>query len=335
MLRACTKRNRDSEIRENYKFEFEEMATNAAVQTVPTPEEDAEILRKACQGWGTDEKAVIDVLANRSAFHRTQIRLAYENLYNEDLVKRLESELSGDFERAIYRWIFEPVERDAIIAYTAAKSKIDYRVIIETACINSPAELLAIKHAYQTRYKRSLEEDVANYFSGDLRQFLLPLVATHKYNGEEVDASLAMAEAGILDSAVKLTPCNVEEMARILSTRSRSQLKATFNRFKDEFGISINKALLNSNLPEDIMSAFRIAIRCIIHPHKYFEKLLRHALSCGDGDAMTRIITTRKEKDLDIVMDLFLHRTGSPLQVSLSRATSGHYRSFLLALLHH
>lgn len=39
-----------------------------------------------------------EILAHRGAAQRTQIRLAYEELYKEDLVKRLESELSGDFE---------------------------------------------------------------------------------------------------------------------------------------------------------------------------------------------------------------------------------------------
>lgn len=73
-------------------------------------------------------------------------------------------------QRAVYRWIFEPLEREAIIANIAVKERIDYRAIIETACINSPAELLAVKQAYQARYKRSLEEDVASHTSGDLRK---------------------------------------------------------------------------------------------------------------------------------------------------------------------
>ena len=49
-------------------------------------------------GWGTDEKAIINILGHRNAIQRKQIRQAYEELYQEDLVKRLESELSGDLE---------------------------------------------------------------------------------------------------------------------------------------------------------------------------------------------------------------------------------------------
>lgn len=58
-------------------------------------------------GWGTDEKAVISILGHRTAAQRQQIRLAYQNLYQEDLVKRLESELSGAFEvSSIYCPVF-------------------------------------------------------------------------------------------------------------------------------------------------------------------------------------------------------------------------------------
>ena len=52
-------------------------------------------------GWGTDEKAVIEILGHRNASQRQQIRDAYQQLFQEDLIKRLESELSGDFEVCI------------------------------------------------------------------------------------------------------------------------------------------------------------------------------------------------------------------------------------------
>jgi hypothetical protein len=50
------------------------------------------------EGWGADEKAIIVILSHRNATQRTQIRQAYYDLYQEDLIKRLESELSGNFE---------------------------------------------------------------------------------------------------------------------------------------------------------------------------------------------------------------------------------------------
>lgn len=49
-------------------------------------------------GWGTDEKSVIEILGHRNVYQRQQIRKSYQEIYQEDILKRLESELSGDFE---------------------------------------------------------------------------------------------------------------------------------------------------------------------------------------------------------------------------------------------
>ena len=48
-------------------------------------------------GYGTDEKAVLLVLGHRNAQQRKKIGETYQQLYNESLVDRLHSELSGDF----------------------------------------------------------------------------------------------------------------------------------------------------------------------------------------------------------------------------------------------
>lgn len=48
-------------------------------------------------GLGTDEKAIISILAHRTARQRCSIRQNYVEKYGEDLFKELEKELSGDF----------------------------------------------------------------------------------------------------------------------------------------------------------------------------------------------------------------------------------------------
>lgn len=48
-------------------------------------------------GIGTNEKELILVLGHRNAQQRREIRETYQKLYNESLLDRLQSELSGDF----------------------------------------------------------------------------------------------------------------------------------------------------------------------------------------------------------------------------------------------
>ena len=58
---------------------------------------DDDAYGKMDTGFGTDEKAVILVLGHRNARQLKEIRETYQQLYNESLIDRLHSELSGDF----------------------------------------------------------------------------------------------------------------------------------------------------------------------------------------------------------------------------------------------
>ncbi|XXG52820.1 hypothetical protein AAC387_Pa03g1032 [Persea americana] len=313
------------------------MASLKVPYPVPSPTEDAESLRKAFEGWGTDEKSVISILAHRDAAQRMQIRLAYEELYQQDLIKRLESELSGHFEKAMYRWIYGPAEREAILVYTEvrkANPTPDPRPIIEIACVSSPEELLAVKKVYQLRYKHSVEEDVAVRFTGDLRKLLVALVGTYRYSGGEIDTRLAHAEAKALHDAIEEKAFGHEEVIRILTTRSKAQLNATFNCYKDEYGTTVNKSL-SADSENELFSALRATIRTLTSPSKYFEKLLRNAIinHGTDEGTLTRVIVSRAEKDLQEIKEVFFKRNNVPLTHAVAKETSRDYKAFLLALL--
>ncbi|KAL3719127.1 hypothetical protein ACJRO7_004128 [Eucalyptus globulus] len=300
-----------------------------------SPTEDAEALQKACKGWGTNEKLIIKVLGHRNAAQRKQIRQAYEQLYEEDLVKRLESELSGDFEKAVYRWILDPVDRDAVLANVALKkSNPDFPVIIEISCVHSPDELLEVRKAYKLRYKRSLEEDVAAHTTGDIRKLLVGLVSAYRFEGEEINARLANSEADVLHNAIKDKAFNHDEVIRILTTRSKAQLRATFNRYRDDQGTSITKNILVEH-PDDFSVALRTTIRCFNDQQKYFEKVLRNAIKRAgtDEDDITRVIVTRAEKDLKEIKEGYYKRNSASLDQAVAKDTSGDYKAFLLALL--
>ncbi|XP_054795539.1 annexin-like protein RJ4 [Prosopis cineraria] len=312
------------------------MATLVA-PTDHSPNEDAEALRKAVKGWGTNEKGIIAVLGHRNAHQRQQIREAYQQLYHEDLLKRLESELSGDFEKAVYRWILEPADREAVLCNVAIKKRknVDYNVIVEIASVHSPEELLVVRRAYHSRYKSSLEEDVAAFTSGHLRQLLVGLVSSYRYGGDEINGKLAESEAEILHDAIKSKKANYEEVIRIITTRSKTQLVATFNRYRDLHATSISKKLLDE-ASDDFSKALHTAIRCINDRHKYYEKALRNAIKrigSDHEDAVTRVVVTRAERDLKDIKELYYKRNSVHLEHAISKEYSGDYKKFLLTLL--
>ena len=56
-------------------------------------EQDAADLRKAMKGIGTDEDAIIKIVANRTNAQRQQIKESYNKQFNRDIIKDLKSEL--------------------------------------------------------------------------------------------------------------------------------------------------------------------------------------------------------------------------------------------------
>jgi hypothetical protein len=69
----------------------------------------------------------------------------------------------------------------------------------------------------------------------------VPLVSAYRYEGPEVNTRLAHSEAKILQDKIKHKAYADDEIIRILTTRSKAQLLATFNNYNDSFGHPINK----------------------------------------------------------------------------------------------
>ncbi|GLJ17818.1 hypothetical protein SUGI_0311610 [Cryptomeria japonica] len=300
---------------------------------LPTVEEDCEQLSKAFHGFGTNEKAVINILAHRGVYRRKMIKETYEKMYNEDLLKRLESELTRKFERAMLLWMLEPAERDAVLAHEAIKkwSSKD-SVLVEICCSRSPSELLLVRKAYHLKYKKSLEEDIASHTSGDFQKLLFALASSFRYEGPEVDMHLAKSEAKILHEAIK-DKARTDDIVRIISTRSKAQLNAAFNQLRDDFGYSINQ-LLKKHKSEDFQDAVQTAVKCIRCPTKYFAKILRSSMERmgTDDEALTRTVVTRADVDMKDIKAQFMTRTSLSLKTVIAKDTRGDYEDFLLAL---
>lgn len=297
--------------------------------------DDVEQLHKAFSGWGTNEKLIISILAHRNAEQRKQIRESYASTYNEDLLKSLNKELSNDFERLVLLWTLSPPERDAYLVNEATKRWTkSNQVLMEIACTRSSHDLLLAKQAYHARYKKSMEEDIAYHTSGDFRKLLLPLVSTCRYDGDEVNITLAKTEAKFLHEKLNDKCYNDEDLIRIVSTRSKFQINATLNQYKNLYGDDIIKDL-EEDSEDEYLLLVRATLECLTYPEKYFERVLRLAINKTGTDegALTRVIATRAEVDMKIIKEEYLKRNSVPLDKAIAKDTRGDYEDMLLALI--
>jgi len=66
-------------------------------------------------------------------------------------------------------------------------------------------------------------------------------VSSYRYEGPEVNTSLAKSEAKILHEKISDKAYADEELIRIIATRSKAQLGATLNHYNNEYGNAITK----------------------------------------------------------------------------------------------
>lgn len=72
-------------------------------------------------------------------------------------------------------------------------------------------------------------------------QLLVVVTSAYRYDGDEFDENLAHLEANILHQVIENKAFNDDEIIRILCTRSKKQLCATFSTFRNVYGTTITK----------------------------------------------------------------------------------------------
>lgn len=314
------------------------MATLRVPDVVPSATQDCERLRKAFQGWGTDEKAVIKVLGQRNATQRKLIRDTYFQLYNQSLIDSLCSELSGDFGKAVVLWTYDPPERDARLANEALKSKNkginELQVIVEIACASSPHHLVAVRQAYCSLFACSIEEDIISNVPRSIRQILLGLVSSYRFDGEVVDLAVANYEASKLREAIESKQLDQDFVVWVLATRNIFQLKATFDCYKQNYGNSVDKDIKSCG--KGILESVLIVVACCIDsPEKHFAEVIRASIAGlgTDEDSLTRAIVARAEIDMMKIRGEYFNANKSSLDNAVIGDTSGDYKDFLMTLL--
>lgn len=328
------------------------MSTLSIPKNLPSPEEDSKNLRKAVEGWGTDEDALIEILCHRNAAQRVEIAKTYRKLYNESLVSRLESELSGDFGKAMILWTLDPAIRDAKYANEALKAfnkkgtDKNLLPLVEVACASSPDHLIEVRKAYCSLFSISLEEDIDHHLvqhhsffersvqPHSLKQLLMRFVSSYKYDGEDVDIEIAKAEATMLNEVIRKKQPHHEEVIRILGTRSKCHLKATFELYKQIRGKTIVEDIDKYKGSDALfITILKVAVHCIESPEKHFAEVVRKSIvGLGtDEDSLTRAIVMRAEIDMKMIREEYKNYKTS-INDDIIGDTSGYYKNFLISL---
>ncbi|XP_020278139.1 annexin B9-like isoform X2 [Pseudomyrmex gracilis] len=297
---------------------------------------DAEALRKAMKGFGTDEKSIIQVLANRSNLQRQEIASQFKTLYGKDLIKDLKSELSGNFEKLILAMMMPLPQYYAKELHEAMSGLgTDETVLIEVLCTMSNHEISIIKQAYEAMYGRTLEDDLISDTSGTFKRLMVSLCCANRDETFNVDHAAAMEDAKQLLQAGELRFGTDESTFNaILVQRNMAQLRQIFIEYNNITGHDIETAI-EEEFSGDIKKGLLAIVKCVKNRAGFFaEQLYKSMKGLGTDDSrLIRLVVTRSEIDMGEIKGVFYQEYGQSLEDFISGDCSGHYKKCLLALI--
>ncbi|XP_029185699.2 kinectin-like isoform X9 [Acropora millepora] len=299
------------------------------------PAKDAEALRKALQGSGSDKDAVVAILGRRTNKQRQDIAASYQEKYSKNLADDLKSEFSGKIEEAIVSLMMLPECYDAVSLHDAMSGfGTDEQVLIEILSSRSYEEIQKIRTAYSEVYSgKDVVKKVKEDTGGEFRTTMMNLIEKNRDSSQEVNSDLASQDAKRLyDAGEGKKGTDKAVFVEILTTRNYSQLRETLHTYKNMYKKDVTD-YINDKLSGDFGTALKAIVHCTEDPVLYFAEVLEKALDKSNSKTVTRIIVTRAEVDLAKIRAEYEKKTGQNLRDVIVKKMKGDLEKLLLQLL--
>ena len=227
-------------------------------------EYDADELRKAMKGIGTNEDTLIEIIASRPPNILRQVIAKFNEKYKRDLEKDVKSETSGTLRKLLIALLQcsrstntmpNPEQCKAIAEeiYKAGEAKMgtDESVFNKYFCTLSPVELAHVSREYHKLTGHTILQAIDKEFSGDSKKILRTIVY----------ATLSPSEyfATRVHDAVKGLGTKDHLLIRVIVSRSEIDMPQIKQYYKQLFGKDMYEDVKN-----DISGDYRTLMLGII-----------------------------------------------------------------------
>ncbi|XP_059481273.1 annexin B9-like [Neocloeon triangulifer] len=299
-------------------------------------EEDAKALQKAMKGLGTDEKVIINILANRTNNQRQLIAHRFESLFGKKLIDELKKELGGSFEDVVVGCML-PLDRyfaqELHDAMHGPGTRED--ALIEILCVLDNAWLKLIQKTYYDMFDKDLEYDIKRDTAACFEKLLLALLEAKRDESVTVDSGKVDADVDALYAAgEKKIGTDEEIFIDILTKRSFAHLQVLFREYKNKHGSDFHE-VIEKEFEGETEDALVTMVRCYTNTTKYFARQLHKAMD-GVGTnnrALIRTIVTRSEFDLGNIKEAYVKEYEKSLIKAIEDDCSGDFKRMLVALI--
>jgi hypothetical protein len=298
-------------------------------------EKDAQMLRKAMKGFGTDEKTIIELCAKRTNADRMKIKTFFKSSFGRDLEEDLDDELGGDLRRVMLGMFKSPVDYDCHELMGAMKGMgTNEDTLIEILGSRSNSEIAAIKPRFKELFKKDLEKEIIDETSGDLKRMLVSLLQCNRSDNPDIDTQkLDKDLADIYQAGEGQCGTDEEVFNKIFANRGANELRYINKEYLKHTGKNM-KDIISSEFSGDIKKLLITILHCCTNITDYFSQRIRGACKgLGTNDkVLIRCMITRDEIDLQQIKKNYKNAYGLSLYDEIKDECSGDYKLCLLAI---
>uniref|UniRef100_A0A8D3AKK8 Annexin n=1 Tax=Scophthalmus maximus TaxID=52904 RepID=A0A8D3AKK8_SCOMX len=238
------------------------------VQPTIVPYEDFDVtadikaIRKACKGLGTDEETIIQILANRSAAQRVELKQAYFEKYDDvsaylslspthtrdDLEADIEDDTSGDVRNLLtsllqasrdegYEVDEDLAEQDATSLFEAGEGRCgtDESTFTFILTHRNYMQLQATFKFYESLSGTDILDTIDSEATGTLKECYITLVRCAK------NPQLYFARR--LNAAMKGAGTDEDTLIRLIVGRSEIDLETVKDMYLEKYDVTLKDAL--------------------------------------------------------------------------------------------
>ncbi|XP_033738846.1 annexin A13-like [Pecten maximus] len=299
------------------------------------PEHAAQAFHKAMKGFGTDEKAIIKLLAGHCNDQRQEIKKKFKVMFGANLEEELKGELSGHFLELCQYLLMPSRYFDAWCLHKAMKGIGTKEIrLIEILSTKSNSEIQTIKTEYKKLFGSELESDVVSETSGHLRHILVSLIQGNRNEEQYMNSDIVRQDVqDLYEAGEKVLGTDEAVFNKVLALRGVGHLQEVFKLYRQEHQQDI-EAVIASETSGDTKEAYLAIVKFIKDPPAYFAECL---YKCMEGlgtkdERLMQIVVDRSELDLKDIGEKYMEMYKKALPTAIADDTSGDYRKLLVRL---
>lgn len=290
---------------------------------------DAEALHSATKGMGTDEKMVIQIMTSRTSEQRQDIRKAYLEKYEVNLMDELESELSGDFKDLLVDLLRLPWERE--LHALRASMGTNERLLVHVLLTHSALSTADLAQKYKDAYGKDLLKTLETETSGDLKRLLTTVFKIRlgkqkpdKRSGDDIAKKLFNGGRPLLQT-------KVTEAMDILATAS-DKMAAICTRYKELSGHDLEEDI-QKHLSGETQMALLAIVSWSLDPGAYTDDVLYRSLVGEITFRVFSLLLAESESEIGKLRERFEAKHDKSLTSVAEKELAGEVRTLFLAVL--